>query len=136
MRKPVIDNEFIYKGYKCYVARHPKGQLLGYVVIDRTVSWAEVEDIEVHGGISFHGTLKHISKDNEFAIGFDCGHAFDYIPTDDYAIEDPYFNLRFWSGLEVKKELMHIVDQIENQDFGISTIAYTHINKEERGRLK
>jgi hypothetical protein len=64
----------------CQVARGPMGALCGYVAVPpghpaHGKDWNAI-DVEVHGGLSFSGP----GVANLWAIGFDCGHAYDVQP--------------------------------------------------------
>jgi len=88
-------------GLPCLIVRGPMGAWCGYVGVPRghpyyKVSYHDLpDDIEVHGGITFsnhcdprpqaveHG-ICHIpgegESDDVWWLGFDCAHAFDYMP--------------------------------------------------------
>lgn len=87
--------QFIDKdtGYKCFIRRHLElGHLCGYVLIpDDLVNnieelSEEIENIDIHGGITFNKILIDPSMNSEHhAIGFDCAHSCDFAP---YVYED------------------------------------------------
>lgn len=80
---------FEYKGYNCIIRRIMKsGHLCGYVEIPENnklyeKSYKEIEDIDVHGGITFSdwgfGEDKDFSSEKWY-IGFDLHHAYDLAP--------------------------------------------------------
>ena len=39
-----------------------------------------LKTIEVHGGLTFAGSIYYRKKFDEYWIGFDCGHAWDFMP--------------------------------------------------------
>lgn len=99
-------NEDIWRdeatGILCYMRRNWLGAWCGYVLIEEDTSplWGalysntkELEQLEVHGGVTFSGIIKlesfeqkydletHESRSGEFwGIGFDCSHGFDLTP--------------------------------------------------------
>ena len=81
----------IYRGYEIYVRRvsdlptlrFPSGYYCGYVALPFThpfygKDYQDLDDIEVHGGLTFSGYLHHVALD-KYLLGFDCGHAGDDI---------------------------------------------------------
>lgn len=119
--EPIVPKEIkpglktgIYRGYQIYI-RHindvfvssfPYGYYCGYVVLPFSHSfygkyWLELDDIDVHGGITFSGVLHDISHVN-YLLGFDCGHA-----GDDINVQDEEYTL---------KECMKLVDQLIEVD--------------------
>ena len=79
-------------GYTCFIRRHPElKHLCGYVfvpndLIDKAKELlGEMEDIiNIHGGITFTQYIKGYPVQGidpkTYAIGFDCGHAWDFVP--------------------------------------------------------
>lgn len=85
-------------GLPCLIVRAPLSALCGYVGVPRNhpayeMGYNEVE-VDVHGGLSFaskcsegeeEGTICHVVEpgepDDVWWLGFDCGHAFDLVPT-------------------------------------------------------
>lgn len=99
-----------YRGYQIYikydkgflVSALPNGFYLGYVVVPLShpfygKHWLELDDIDVHGGISFSGFHSSIGH-GQYLLGFDCGHHGDnaLIQNDEYTL----------------KECMKLVDQL------------------------
>lgn len=83
-----IDEE---SGYTCLILRNLRfgGTLCGYVELprghpyyDKNFSCPEKDtpEIEVHGGVTYHGTLSNIEKNDKMYVGFDCCHYLDYSP--------------------------------------------------------
>jgi hypothetical protein len=79
-------------GLECYICRHERGHLCGYVIIpenhplyESRDSWDywkyPIDDLEVHGDITFAGKYHAIG---EYVIGFDCAHAGDISPYNGY----------------------------------------------------
>jgi hypothetical protein len=72
-------------GYVCIARKHTSlGFLMGYVGViadnplyEANYSNAIVEDISVHGGLTFSGA---IDDGDLWLLGFDCGHAGDLVP--------------------------------------------------------
>lgn len=112
---------FKYKNYNCMVIRMADFHLNGYIEIKKGhklygIHYDKIEDIEVHGGFTFSGNI-----DNRFHIGFDCAHAWDYVPSilHNYAIVDFYISRldRFTNEVYrtekyVMKECRNVVRQI------------------------
>jgi len=75
-------------GYTCFIRRNLiVGHLCGYVFIpDDLVNKAKelsekIKDIDIHGGITYKGYIEGIAdKIKPYAIGFDCAHAWDFVP--------------------------------------------------------
>lgn len=67
-------------GYHCEVRRNHAGTWCGYVEVPGGHPWfgLAVEDVPAlcHGGVTYAGPGKH----GGWAIGFDCGHYFDFSP--------------------------------------------------------
>lgn len=65
--------------YKCKILRSHMGMWCGYVFIPKShpmygKNYDDV-NVEVHGGLTFGEP-----SDEEWVLGFDCGHAGDFIP--------------------------------------------------------
>lgn len=87
-------NKIYFKasGFDCMVKRVGEfGTLCGYVGVTKDHPLFDVPytnekflDLSVHGGITFSercvDDICHPGKNKVFWLGFDCGHAFDYIP--------------------------------------------------------
>jgi len=117
--------EFEYKGLNCYMKRHggslhwcgyvsvPKGsrleKALTYYSSDSELGISEFEqavnDIDVHGGITYNGERK---GDGVVYRGFDCAHLGDLSPGWDMEDgEDVYRDKEY-----VVQECKHLADQI------------------------
>lgn len=103
-----------YRGYQIYIkydkgfliSRLPNGFYCGYVVVPLShpfygKDWLELDDIDVHGGISFSGFLSSIGH-GQYLLGFDCGHH-----GDNALIQNEEYTL---------KECMKLVDQLIEVD--------------------
>lgn len=83
-----IEKEWTQKGLKCKIIRNPHlGILCGYVAVPSGhPDWGKEEeeiDVDVHGGLTFAkqgGLDPRWENKNFWWFGFDCGHAFDFIP--------------------------------------------------------
>jgi hypothetical protein len=69
-------------GLKCLARISPTGVPCGYVGVsinhpDFEKHYDEIEDIEVHGGLTFAGYWED-ERDGLWYVGFDCGHYYDY----------------------------------------------------------
>lgn len=121
-------------GLECYIWRHPAlGSLNGYVIIPKNNKLYGIYDgdeilnnIEVHGGITFSGIRKEI---DEYAIGFDCSHAGDLSPkmsSDILAyLGDTYKDIEFVKAecrslakqlFELSKEYQSTLNETYNND--------------------
>lgn len=132
------DNEadfvlWLDRGYMCMIRRNfsPEwgtGALCGYVRVptdnpahDKALDYGEF-DLDVHGGITWaeHATSHWRHEwpfvDCGFWAGFDCSHAFDFMPMytteflgNQQPTEDtPYRDMEF-----VEREIVSLVDQLE-----------------------
>lgn len=98
-----VEDGGIYKNYEWLITFTYMGHRCGYVAIptshplhDKDVNDDEISDLEVHGGISFHGDPNRIididSKCGDIWIGFDAAHAGD---GKDYKLSN-----KLWKGRE------------------------------------
>ena len=82
--------EFEYHGFRCLIKRHAQlGHLCGYIEIPDNhilynMDYDEIEkmydyELPSHDGLTFSGRLV---GEEGYLIGFDCAHAWDYIPLD------------------------------------------------------
>ena len=84
-----------YRGYQIYIKYnndfflpvYPNGYYCGYVKIPTLhpfygEKYQDLEDIDVHGGLTFSGYLDDIGED-KYLLGFDCGHAGDNVKIHD-----------------------------------------------------
>ena len=99
-----IETKEIYKGYKIYVAKityevplfwydmtDNRTYYNGYIVLPENSKFYGKhydvinEEITIHGGFTFSGFVKE-----EYTIGFDTGHSFDNITTQnvDFVLEE------------------------------------------------
>jgi len=114
------EENFVYKGYNCRIRRVPdKLHLCGYVQItEKDGNKLNVDNIEVHGGITFN-EYAHLAPLLKFPflgrwIGFDCMHAGDFVPGF-YSLEhcneidsnEIYRNFEY-----VRNEIKKLVDQL------------------------
>lgn len=105
----MIKKELTYKGHKLYIAKNPTIPIyLAYAVVPpNRYDHDKLMDLEVHGGITFDGTLDHIGKPMEFALGIDFGHAGDYMES------MPSLGGHKWTEDEVVEEAKKIVDEFQ-----------------------
>lgn len=77
--------EFLFWGRRCVILRvKPSGQLCGYAeipkeLLNKSDRWF-VDQIEVHGGVTFVGNRFGSEGDQNKFIGFDCAHWDDICP--------------------------------------------------------
>ncbi len=74
-------------GLTCMTLRNPvNGTLNGYVALPEGHPWHgqdydQIDPfIEVHGHLTFLGSLEDFADPGTWWVGFDCGHSFDYAP--------------------------------------------------------
>lgn len=84
---PAYDEEFHAYGLKCVIkVSLDLGHLCGYIVvpIDHPLFGREREEeldnLEVHGGLTWVGHMPTTDNPNEWCFGFDCCHLFDLVP--------------------------------------------------------
>lgn len=105
----------LYKGYKYYIRRRSldfRDFYCGYVEIPKDhicygVDEDDLEEINVHGGLTFSG---YLDFSDEYLLGFDCAHA-----GDDTSVEDANYTAN---------ECERLIDQLEE----ISKYENTRIN--------
>jgi len=105
--------DLILEGYKCRIWRNPHaGNLCGYVFLPDSSSLYEARYTDddfplfcVHGGINFSSWL-----DGQWAIGFDCAHAWDMVPARDL---HPEFEA-FFGGETVYRDREYVQKELEN----------------------
>lgn len=72
---------FNHSGFECMTTRTEMGIPCGYVGLPRSHPYygkhrREIEDIEVHGGLTYSGYWNNLDH-TLWWLGFDCAHAFD-----------------------------------------------------------
>jgi hypothetical protein len=75
-------------GLECFVVRNSMGVYLGYVRVPEDHPWFERDDdetrVDVHGGLTWSGPLKHRQVDKRrldgWWLGFDCAHYGNGVP--------------------------------------------------------
>lgn len=77
-----VESEFTSNGLKCVMLGYPMGHRCGYVAISKESPYLELDDetidnINVHGGVTFGGELPIIDNGQNFWVGFDCAHYMD-----------------------------------------------------------
>lgn len=107
----MIKKELTYKGHKVYIAKHPElNYYLAYAVVPPNRYGRDIlMRLEVHGGITFYGTLDHIGKPREYALGIDFGHYGDYSEL------IPELGGHKWTEAEVVGEAQKIVDEFQSK---------------------
>lgn len=111
-------NEVRYEqdGFRCLISRHPSlGSLNGYVQIPLSNSlWGkpydEIDDIPVHGGITFSGKFNNT---DDWWIGFDCAHVGDFCPYRDSLFHLHVLHLGEYRDIEyVRFEITNMIRAI------------------------
>jgi hypothetical protein len=77
-----IVSRFIHCGLQCMTTISPMGIPCGYVGLPKEhpyfgKHYDDIENIEVHGGLTFSGYWEEIDDKELYWYGFDCGHAWD-----------------------------------------------------------
>jgi hypothetical protein len=84
--------EFEHEGFVCLGRRMSRAPLMfggywcAYIVLPDGHPWREkdyddIEDIEVHGGITFGGLDPMPTSADRHLLGFDCAHSGDIVPS-------------------------------------------------------
>lgn len=141
MRKPYIENDFVYKNYKCSVIFQTLCHRCGYVGIPKghSLYGLDYDEIPVicHGGLTYMypDLVGHEEESDIFWIGFDCAHfgdGKDYDAGRRYFADDPDHidMLNRWEDLDnrypcddevrtqeyVEEQCRYIVDQLIEYD--------------------
>jgi len=107
----------------CMIKRSPHlGHLCGYVGVDKLHPLYDVhyDDLEVHGGITYHGKNIEGMKETMFYFGFDCAHYGDLSPYMGISLNQnaTYKNIDY-----VKKEVKHLANQLYYYQYIMKAIA-------------
>ena len=73
MKRSIVEKEFEYKGFNCCVKLQALGHRCGYVQLPQR-KIIDTDEIDVHGGITYKGTL---FSENDYWIGWDYAHCCD-----------------------------------------------------------
>lgn len=103
-----------YKNHDYYVVLNHLDVLCGYV--EDTIPIPQERyffdpyeyDLNVHGGVTYKGEAYFNPDDNRSFIGFDCGHACDYVPKLAYISENHYWRDEKY----VEKECRRLIRQL------------------------
>lgn len=77
--------DFNYDGMSCVIHRNMMGAWCGYVRVPSFHPLYHTDcNLDVHGGITWDGTLDILGPG--WWVGFDCSHAWDYVPGLHYQI--------------------------------------------------
>ena len=109
--------EFIHKGFKCVIKRHPDiGHLCGYVGLPMNHKYYKKHyddiGIDVHGGLTFSDFLL---EDGLWYIGFDCIHSGDMGPLSYVKYPEMYNDER----ISIIKEEYRDLEYVENEIKGM-----------------
>lgn len=94
LKKHPNDEDFEIDGFKCLIRRNPDmGHLCGYVLVPKNNPFynldiydEEMIKLSVHGRVTYSERADSLGCEKSlYAIGFDCAHAWDYIPKFDYS---------------------------------------------------
>ncbi len=108
---------FVHEGIKCRIIRIIAkdgaehifgGHLCGYICIPKThfLYGKKYDDynIDVHGGL----TYSQLEADDEYWIGFDCGHSGDFIPSMEFFRKTNSRLKEFEKQFPVSEEFKHL----------------------------
>jgi hypothetical protein len=109
---------FSHSGLECMTRVSPMGVPCGYVGVASThpdygKHYDNVEDIEVHGGLTFSGYWQDLD-DRLWYFGFDCGQAWDI---DEESFEENYM-YKFKSNKSpeyVEEQTRRLAEQLEKR---------------------
>lgn len=112
-----VESDFIYKGLRCVVVLQSLGYRCGYVQVlpghpAYLLDYGDelVEDIEVHGGLTYSrsgGDYPVTSEENTWWFGFDAAHYIDK--------SDPFEAYR--AGLITKERAIELVEDYSYKMF-------------------
>ena len=80
-------------GYRCLILKHHWGHLCGYIRVMRTHRLHGRPEkaqrlLQAHGGLNFASNGKGVAYlKRGMWLGFDCAHAWDYVPATDRKLE-------------------------------------------------
>ena len=117
-----------YRGYNYIVFQHPAfGHLNGYIELKEDDYNIDVENIEVHGGITYKGSLFGDKKKSY--VGFDCAHLGDLCPftEEKMRLVNPYY-ISFSSEGEVWRSPEFVEENCKDYIDGL--IELKEVNKE------
>jgi hypothetical protein len=121
-------------GLPCLIVRNHSGSLCGYVGVDAGHpyygrDYSDLENIEVHGCLTFTDSCRphepgkegdaicHIPAEGEsddvWWLGFDCSHAFDYMPAYASVHLKPLAGDVYRDVAYVKSEIAQLARQIQ-----------------------
>jgi hypothetical protein len=107
---------FTHSGLECMTKLSPVGIPCGYVAVpeshpDYGKHYDDLEDIEVHGGLTFSGYWENLC-DGLWYFGFDCGHADDIDNPPDIVPEYPH-RLRYNKSMGyVERQTRRLAEQL------------------------
>ncbi|CAI3377227.1 hypothetical protein CIRMBP1304_00760 [Enterococcus cecorum] len=119
-REPDI-SLFEYEGFECVIARNDLGVLCGYLSfkLGHKLYGATVEYMETHFPyLPFHGGVTFANKGiyvdlpiitNDWYIGFDCAHSFDYIPAYENRIDGLEYRDHKYVKQRLKESVMYLI---------------------------
>ena len=120
-RKIEILCEGTYKGYQFYILNlgtHPTA----YVEIPKESKlfhkgYMEIDDINVHGGLTYaEDHLQDIKEDTWF-IGWDYAHAGDYLGFEAILPSQLRLNEKKWTTEEIFDDVVSVIEQIQEEKY-------------------
>lgn len=79
------EKDWEHNGMSCALRRGPGGHWCGYVRVKtdhlyHEVDYSDIENLDVHGGLTYSGHRLHDEQDDGWFFGFDCNHCWDLAP--------------------------------------------------------
>lgn len=126
--------EFTFHGFDCRLIRQGvMGYWMGYLIVDKEHAWfnldqAELEWVEVHGKVSYTGAnpFNALPDEDQFWIGFYCGHEFDLIPWD-WVQNDGDRHPKLFKG-HTYKDVLYASSNLEHMAYQ-AHLAQEHLNR-------
>lgn len=107
--------EWEHAGFKCTVIKHSTmGHYCGYVWLPKDHPLVDQGEryinnlASVHGGVTYNA-WEEVGKEKFYVVGFDCGHAGDYVPSLSLY---PHHDDHKWTLEEVIEEVNHFAEQL------------------------
>lgn len=115
----VVEKEFVYRGFPCYVIFQPLGFRCGYVAIHKNQSIkTDIEKIECHNGISYANEVCPFGEKDYFDfwfLGFNCNLNDDI---DDIEAVEKYY------GKELVDEFYDEVERADNDKNKVCSLEF------------
>lgn len=101
-------------GVSCFVMQTDMGHFCGYVEVPLSHPWRregyDSIDVEVHGGLTFAGTIEDDHGKKRYVVGFDCAHYMDVTQGEPPRWSGP--DVIVWDAERVAQECAKLADQM------------------------